>query len=161
MGGIIGPRSFLGWGLRRQVERLAAPTEIVIVVPSNAPCTQPDCGLDPVTGGAVNPLCLVCMGRGVVVTRQRSTVYGRVSWIRDENLIPVGSVLPTGGLADCQVQLPLGILDLVRKCETTENAYFIIDDQRLTVRSVVINRVEGVTSLDVRLSAINPDIVEE
>lgn len=55
---------------------------VVVLVTGEQPCDEVGCAKSSF-GGTPNPTCPECKGLGVIVTEQRSLLYGRVFWEKE------------------------------------------------------------------------------
>lgn len=149
---------FQNLGIRQTVERIAATSQIELRIPRYEECSAPGCGYDDVLGSAKDQNCLICEGRGRIRNEAVAAIMGRVAWL-DHRQQGVYMSMPTGETADVEVQIGLQYEGLFYQVLKTEGAYVLIDGKRLTIKSITPNRVEGKTSLDVRLAMTNPDVL--
>jgi hypothetical protein len=141
-----------------RVTSLADTTLARVVIPSQSPCDAPGCGYDKVSGGSINSSCMTCNGSGFVRVVSAGIIKGRVSWL-DQNLLGMRGGLPSGVDADCQFQCSVHNKATVDLVFATDGAYIEIDETKLVPVSIIVNRVEKCTSLDVRLVRVNPDLL--
>jgi hypothetical protein len=149
---------FQNLGMRQTVERIASTSQIELRIPQYEECPAPGCGYDSVLGSAKDQNCLICEGRGRIRNEAIAVLMGRVAWL-DHRQQGVYMSMPTGETADVEVQIGIQYEGLFYRVLNTEGAYVLIDGKRLTIKSITPNRVEGKTSLDVRLAMTNPDVL--
>lgn len=92
------------------------------VVASSYEC--PACGLDPVTGTAINSFCTVCSGNGIIAVLSGVEVSGHITWGFSELL-----GWKTGGQLDdgeCRVQIKYTIANEL----LVDNSKFVTVDGR-------------------------------
>jgi len=145
-------------GIRQAIEHIAATSPMELHIPQYEECSAPGCGYDEVLGSAKDQNCLVCEGRGRIRNEAVASLMGRVAWL-DHRQQGVYMSMPTGETADVEVQIGIQYEGLFYRVLNTEGAYVLIDGKRLTIKSITPNRVEGKTSLDVRLATTNPDVL--
>lgn len=149
---------FQNLAMRQTVQGIASTSQIELRIPQYEECSAPGCGYDSVLGSAKDQNCLICEGRGRVRNEAVAVLMVRVAWL-DHRQQGVYMSMPTGETADVEIQVGLQYEDLFYRVLKTEGAYVLVDGKRLTIKSITPNRVEGKTSLDVRLAMTNPDVL--
>jgi hypothetical protein len=144
--------------IRNAIVGIAKTTGIALYLPVYTTCTETDCGLDAYTGQGVNPNCPTCLGVGRTRVYHIATLQARVAWL-DHKQQGVFMSLPTGETADVEIQAELSTEDLFTRVWRTEGAYVALDGHTFTIKSITRNRVENLTSLDVRLAMTNQDVL--
>jgi hypothetical protein len=144
--------------IRQTIVGIAKSSPIELRIPTFLDCTGDGCGLDEYSGQAKNPDCAVCQGRGTTRVDARCLIMARVAWF-DHGQQGIFMSMPTGETADVQIQTDLRYQPLFELVHRTEGAYIIVDGKTMTVKSITRNRIEGLTSLDVRLGMTNQDVL--
>lgn len=141
--------------IRKDVAALSRSSSVTVVIPEVQECAATGCGYDPLSGAAYNSSCVACNGTGQTRSERKTDVLCRISWI-DSQLVGIYQGVPTGREGDLQIQADLEYHDLFEEAHRTEGAYILLDGQTLTPKSIIINRVEKATSLDIRCVRVNP-----
>ena len=137
---------------------IAKTAQVALHIPVFTECSAAGCGYSEATDSAKNPDCPTCRGRGQTRVDSIAMLLCRVAWL-DHKQQGVFMSMPTGETADVEVQTELSNEALFNTVLRTRGAYVLVDGCALTVKSITLNRVEGLTSLDVRLAMTNPDVL--
>jgi len=109
------------------------------IVASSYEC--PVCGINPMTGTAIDPLCLTCSGDGIIQELAEENINAHVTWKYLDNLnwYPGGQVFE----GDCRVQIEytqsnLDIIDITK--------FIVVDGKQMTINKPIyrgspINRI--------------------
>lgn len=138
--------------VRLEIERLRTG-QVTAHIPSRSDC--PDCGYDPFTDAGLDISCATCGGTGKVTTWQVSHVGVRVMW--PEQVSPIWGTMATGPIGDVWLQTAYRFKALMEKVKDTDGAYILVDDETVKPISFRPNRVQGISSLDVRCEVVRHD----
>jgi len=112
----------------------------------------PVCGVDPVSGGAIDPYCLTCSGLGYLYTYSGTTVSGHVTWGFSELL-----AWYTGGQqfdGDCRVQIEY-TPEMVTVLDDTK--WVIIDNKTMQVKKRIYRGVQPINRILIDLREIEKE----
>lgn len=140
--------------IKREIEGLNRNDRIVAWIPFYTNCTA--CGFDAVSRSAKDISCTTCDGEGRTVTWASAYLNCRVSWTDVGRPRFVGGVT-TAELGDATFETRLVHKELLEDLRDKENAYVEIDNRRLRVMSVDVNRIEGKTTVVARCEIIRDD----
>lgn len=149
---------FQNLNMKRAIESILPTARIELHVPQYVPCPADGCGYDDVLGTAIDQNCLICQGKGRIRNEAVAVLMVRVAWL-DHRQHGVYMNMPIGETADVELQARLDDLYLFDKVRSVEGAYILVDGKRLTIKSLTPNRVQGLTSLDVRCAITNQDVL--
>lgn len=144
--------------MKGSIEAILPTTRIELHIPQYVACPADGCGYDDVLGMAIDQNCLICQGKGRIRNEAVGALMVRVAWL-DHQQHGVYMNMPTGETADVELQAHLEDLYLFERVRSTEGAYILVDGKRLTIKSLTLNRVQGLTSLDVRCAMTNQDVL--
>lgn len=108
-------------------------------LPVRTVCPAADCGVDPMTGGAIKINCATCGGKGYVTTFFRNEFRCRVDWRNGLAPNMLGGLVPTPDMGD--VVLYVGVADgvLMERVKAEPGAYLLIEGGK-TVRPKSVSR---------------------
>jgi hypothetical protein len=121
-------------------ERMAGDLKrITAHYPRMTPCTASGCGWNSFTHSAIKSDCIICEGKGQIVTWQRYPMRARVSWA---GMMQLTFVAPTPGIEQGDVVLTIAAMDkpLIDTVMASEEAYLEVDDK--VVRPSAIQLIE-------------------
>ncbi len=144
--------------MRGSVEAILPTARIELHIPQYVDCPAEGCGYDGVLGTAIDQNCQICQGKGRIRNEAVAVLMVRVAWL-DHQRHGVYMNMPTGETADVELQARLEDFYLFERVRSTEGAYVLVDGKRLTIKSLTPNRVQGLTSLDVRCAMTNQDVL--
>ena len=137
-------------GIRKDIEGLM-PHTVSLHWPSKTDC--PDCGFDEFTQSGEDVACTTCNGTGKVTTWYPSHAKCRIKWI--DLAQPMWGQMASGPVGDVWLQMPYRFKSLAEKIKDTDGAYITVDSKTVKPISVDVNRVEGITTTDVRCEVVN------
>jgi hypothetical protein len=126
---------------------------VSVYIPAYTNCTAEGCGFDAVSRSAKNQACTTCLGKGRTIVWRHTYLAVRASWT-DVGRPRYGGVVTTADLGDATLAVRHEHKGLFEQARDAEGAYVLLDERKLRVMSVDVNRVEGVTSVVVRLEII-------
>lgn len=133
--------------------RQVAGNPVFAFIPSDTDC--PDCVRNPFYGDSLDMTCSTCGGTGVVRVWLKSSFTARIMWVDPAHVRYVaGGAVATGEVGDVALQITQESYPIAEAVSKNREAYFLIDDHRARPRSITINRVEGVSSYDVRCDLV-------
>lgn len=144
--------------MQSAIQAILPTVRIELHIPQYVECPAEGCGYDDTLGTAIDQNCLICEGRGRIRNEAVGSLMVRVAWL-DHQQHGVYMNMPTGETADVEMQARLEDFYLFERVRSTEGAYILVDGKRLTIKSLTPNRVQGLTSLDVRCAMTNQDVL--
>lgn len=138
---------------RRDVES-TFNRQVVVCIPSQTDC--PVCGWDEFTQSGKDVACTTCNGTGRVTTWRKSRASARVMWV--DEAAPRFGLVTSGDIGDVWLSVATVHKKLFEEVEETDHAYILVDDETVRPISIMYNRVEGDTSVDVRCKIIKLQI---
>lgn len=143
---------------RAEIKRLASTTILEAHVPVYTEC--PTCGYDPDTSSGLDLSCPTCHGYGRTASDTVAILHCRVSWI-DMAKFNTWQGVPSGEMGDCSIQTSIEHEALMNTVQRVEGAHLLLDGRALKPVSITRNRIEGLTSLDVRCVVTRKEQHEE
>jgi hypothetical protein len=119
--------------------------DVTFVIPiSSFIC--PTCGLDPVTGNALDSFCTTCSGEGEITVYSGVTVSGHVTWGYSE--LPNWQTGGTLDAGECRVQIKYTVIneDAVARAKSV-----LVDGREMQITKRILRGVQGINRILVDL----------
>jgi len=135
-------------GMKSTIEGLFT-RRIYAFVPTFTACTAQGCGFNDFTQSAINPSCGICRGTGRIASMHTAHMTCRITWI-DAARIDIYRGVVSAEIGDANIQGKYQDLNTYQRVMLTADAYLLVDGQHLKPTSVIVDRSEGITSVDIR-----------